>query len=886
MSKARFGACVLMSAAMTTPSALAQIALPDLTIHSARRHTRAAGPVVSRAVHVDVKPEPAHAPEPPPAPAPVEQKSEVKIDEFRPAASDTVQLLQNTPGVSTYEAGGVARLPAIHGLADDRLKIVVGGLQTTSACANHMNPPMSYVDPNNVGKIEVHSGVMSVSKGGDSIGGSIIVEPKKPVFAPARIPGEPLIEAQMAANGSTSPSLIPSWAPRGKGVQIDKVLSTGLISSFFRTTNNGVGVSGTFNVATDHYALLYNGAWQRATDYHAGREGYKVLSTGFISQNNSATLAYQNDGQELSLRGSVQNIPYQAFVNQRMDMTKNRAYQIDGNYTGNFDFGKVDLHAFWQYTNHTMGFLYDKQPDSMPMATNGADIGYTASLEHKLNDTDLLRVGSEFHAFRLNDYWDAIPDICALSQCLGKRGPYLGYGGGFMWANDYTTWNGDYTRTINMGMLMMGPLTQWNINNGRRDRVGHYAEWFSQWTPEWSTEVGLRNEIVMMNVDEAIPYDPRDPAPMPMLISGSGQFGDRRNRWTVMDMWNPDAVAADKFNQRDRSRVDINFDVTAKAKYEPDPFTTYEGGYSRKTRSPNLYERYTWVVGSMSTAMVNWFGDGNGYTGNVDLKPEVAHTFGVTGSWRSPTADWEARIAPFFSYVENYINAGRYAAFRFTGMFPPGYYTFQQLQFRNSNAMLYGFDVSGRMKFFESPDWGQISGNALINYTYGVDLGIGNAKNCVGFMSMAQPTVDAILYDQACYANATGLNPQDGLYNIMPLNARFSVEHRLGGLLSALELQWVDRKSHVSTQRNELQTPGYALLNFRTSYEWENFRLDFAIENLANTFYYPALGGFYMTGYKVWTNMGGNANTYAPFGPVGPVPGPGRNIIAGLTVKF
>jgi iron complex outermembrane receptor protein len=120
----------------------------------------------------------------------------------------------------------------------------------------------------------------------------------------------------------------------------------------------------------------------------------------------------------------------------------------------------------------------------------------------------------------------------------------------------------------------------------------------------------------------------------------------------------------------------------------------------------------------------------------------------------------------------------------------------------------------------------------------------------------------------------------------MPLNARFSVEHRLGGLLSALELQWVDRKSHVSTQRNELQTPGYALLNFRTSYEWENFRLDFAIENLANTFYYPALGGFYMTGYKVWTNRGGNANTYAPFGPVGPVPGPGRNIIAGLTVKF
>lgn len=893
MSRIVFQGGALALACVLAPPALAQVALPTLTIHAVRSHAQPTRPIVSQPVHEPpARSEPPPAPEPAPPPAPVAQKPETQIQELRPAASDTTQLLQNTPGVATYEAGGVSRLPAIHGLADDRLKILVGGVRTTSACANHMNPPMSYVDPNNVGKIEVHSGVMSVSKGGDSIGGSIIVEPKEPVFAPSRIPGppgdgQPTGESNGLAVGapaSAAPKawpVIPTWLAHGKGAQFDKVFVTGLISSFFRTVNNGVGVSGTFNVATDHWSLLYNGAWQRATDYHAGGEGYKVLSTGFISQNNSATLAYQNDGHLFSLRGSVQNIPYQAFVNQRMDMTKNRAYQLDAKYSGIFDFGTVDFHGFYQYTNHKMGFLWDKQPDNMPMTTNGLDVGYTAKLEHKLTDDDLLRVGSEFHAFRLNDWWDAVPDICALSNCLGKRGIYAGYGGGFMWANDYTTWNGDYTKTINMGMLMMGPMTQWNINNGRRDRFANYAEWLKQWSPEWSTELGLRNEIVMMNTGDVIPYDPRNPAPMPMLIAGTGLPWNPNNRWTVMDMWNPDADAAGIFNSRNRARVDINFDVTARARYQPDPFTTYEGGYSRKTRSPNLYERYAWAVGSMSTAMVNWFGDGNGYTGNLDLAPEVAHTFGLTGSWRAPNGDWEARIAPYFSYVENYINAARYAAFRFTGMFPPGFYTFQQLQFKNTNAILYGFDASGRLKLYESPDWGQLTGNALINYTYGIDLNVGNVQDCVGFMSMNRPTRFAIDYDQACYKYAPNSNPHDGLYNIMPLNARFSLEHRLGGWLNAVEVQWVDSKTHVSTQRNELKTPGYALLNLRSSYEWENMRVDLAIENLANTFYYPALGGFYMTGYKVWTNSGN-----APFGPVGPVPGPGRNFVAGLTVKF
>ena len=70
-------------------------------------------------------------------------------------------------------------------------------------------------------------------------------------------------------------------------------------------------------------------ATRAATDYHAGGNGPKVLSTGFISENHSATLAYQNDGHLFTLQGGYQNIPYQGFVNQRMDMTGNRAYSVN-----------------------------------------------------------------------------------------------------------------------------------------------------------------------------------------------------------------------------------------------------------------------------------------------------------------------------------------------------------------------------------------------------------------------------------------------------------------------------------------------------------------------------------------------------------------------------
>ena len=57
----------------------------------------------------------------------------------RRGGPDTTTLLSDIPGVSLYGSGGVSSLPVIHGLADDRLRVQVDGMNLISACANHMN---------------------------------------------------------------------------------------------------------------------------------------------------------------------------------------------------------------------------------------------------------------------------------------------------------------------------------------------------------------------------------------------------------------------------------------------------------------------------------------------------------------------------------------------------------------------------------------------------------------------------------------------------------------------------------------------------------------------------------------------------------------------------
>ena len=96
--------------------------------------------------------------------------------------------------------------------------------------------------------------------------------------------------------------------------------------------------------------------------------------------------------------------------------------------------------------------------------------------------------------------------------------------------------------------------------------------------------------------------------------------------------------------------------------------------------------------------MIGWFGDANGYVGNLDLKPETANTAAVTAAWRgNPASPWEVKLTPYYTYVQDYIDVN-YLATTMTNKV-------NVLQFANHDAELYGLNVSGSARFCATRTW-------------------------------------------------------------------------------------------------------------------------------------------------------------------------------------
>ena len=97
--------------------------------------------------------------------------------------------------------------------------------------------------------------------------------------------------------------------------------------------------------------------------------------------------------------------------------------------------------------------------------------------------------------------------------------------------------------------------------------------------------------------------------------------------------------------------------MTALARYQYSDQLDIEMGLARKVRSPNLYERYTWSSWAMAATMNNFVGDGNGYVGDVNLEPETAYTLSTTFDWHAADRSWNVTATPFYTHVDNYIDA-------------------------------------------------------------------------------------------------------------------------------------------------------------------------------------------------------------------------------------
>jgi iron complex outermembrane receptor protein len=670
------------------------------------------------------------------------------------STADAGHLLLEIPGVDLQAAGGLSSLPAIHGLSDDRLRIQVDGAEPVSACPNHMNAPLSYVAPSRIRRVKVFGAVAPVSVGGDSIGGTIRVSLAEPVFASR--------DQRYAAQAEAG--------------------------SFYRSDGNAMGYNLAASAAAHWLSLTYaessspsdnSTAGGSFKPVSAGREGGRLLAGNEVGSsayhgatNRSLGLALRRDGHLVQLDLSRQTVDFEGFPNQRMDMTGNDNWLMGLRYTGQFGWGDLVARLGYQDTRHKMDMGSDRYAYGTGMPMDSKAKNRAASIQGNIfvSETSLVRTGVEYQAYTLFDWWPAV--------------------GGVMGPNDF-----------------------WNIDYGRRHKLGLFAEWEGHLKDTLVAQIGVRGDRVGTNAAAVQGYD-------------NGLAG----------AWGNDAAA---FNAKSRQRSDHNWDVTGLLDYSQ----SYQAGYARKSRTPNLYQRYAWSTNAMAALMNNFLGDGNGYVGNVGLAPEIANTVSLTGHWHDPASKrWRVRATGYYTHIQDYIDARRCDAGQCSDANTATTTGFVLLQYANQSARLYGWDLSGHVVLVEGKSTGRIEAEGVVSYVRGKNL-------------------------------ATG----DNLYNIMPLHGRFLLGYRLGPWSVSPELVAVARKDKVSHVRNEMQTGAYWLLNLRSSIAWKRLRVDFAVENLLDRLYANPLGGAYLGQGASMTSNG------IPWGVV--VPGRGRSFLASVGVS-
>ncbi len=306
-------------------------------------------------------------------------------------------------------------------------------------------------------------------------------------------------------------------------------------------------------------------------------------------------------------------------------------------------------------------------------------------------------------------------------------------------------------------------LKQDSLNEVERARVGCYAEWQAEWTERWTTLLGVRSDTVWSDAADV-------------------------RQWFNMGMIPGDAAA---FNARDHSLMDANFDAMACVRFTPNESSSYELGFARKNRSPNLVERYLWTPLSASAGQA----DGRTYLGNLDLDPETSHQFSAAARWHGTR--WQVQITPFYNIVSDYIQGSPIARLDGNGR--------SVLQYQNlSRADLYGAEAATQYAF----------------------------------------TTNLTLRSTASYVRGRDLDNEDDLYRIAPLHGDVRLEYRVAGWHGRAVVEWAARQDRTARYNNEPETPGYALLHLETGYRFNQyFAALIGLENVFDEHYADHLGG-------------------------------------------
>ena len=572
----------------------------------------------------------------------------------------------------------------------------------------------------------------------------------------------------------------------------EKPVTKGSIQFFFQSNNDSAGINLNLTAASGDKSFKYFGSFVEANNSYTGASfkdpgasasgrgylaGDEIGSSRFKNQNHQFTLAKKDGQHYYEAMFAYQDSPYQSFPNQRMDSVGNTNYQFNMRYRAEYDWGKVSSQIYYEDTNHKHNFADDKQflyPNSygMPMEANGKTFGFLADGDVFMDDKSTLKIGAEIQLYGLDDKWESNPS-----------------GQGMMSGNDF-----------------------YNINDGERDRYDIYTQLDTLWSDRWLSSIGLRYGLVQTDSGYVQGYNPNN-------NMGSNQLDD--------------SVA---FNNRDRSKTDNNINLSMLGKYTPNKLSSLEFGYTIKSKSPNLYQRYTWSTWTMAANMNNLYGDGNGYVGKVDLKPETAHKIGFLIDHAGSDGRWMIKINPYYSFIDDYIDVESLSYRTDDG--------YSNLQFNNHDATIAGIDIAAKRNIFESWGYGKYNLSAKFNYQRGRNLD-----------------------------NSTDL------YNLMPANLTMGFNQELGKWQNSFVVRMVDKKTYTDGVRQERETAAFTIADLYSSYQFKDLKIVGSVENIFNRAYDNPNGGEYL-------GQGATMSTGISRSSSSQVPGIGRSLNLSLSYSF
>jgi iron complex outermembrane receptor protein len=304
--------------------------------------------------------------------SPVLSVTKLETSPVDASTSDTAGKLEGKPGAAVVRNGSQTGIVQLRGLANERVRIRVDGMSITPACPNHMDPPLHFLLPSDVGELDLRPGVTSVSEGGDSIAGSVSAVSKRPKLA-AGEKWEPVFESH----------------------------------ALYRSAEDGVDTGVTLGIANDRNSVAYRGQMLRGGSIRF--PGGTIRDSGYESQDHSLRAVRRLDDGQVDFDIGFFDGDFAGTPALPMDIVKDEALRVNLALEHEVRFGTLHARVYRHAIDHRMDNFSERPPGMMRMYSPAEteDVGVSADLETEAMG-GTWRVGTEVlanahHAYQVND---------------------------------------------------------------------------------------------------------------------------------------------------------------------------------------------------------------------------------------------------------------------------------------------------------------------------------------------------------------------------------------------------------------------------------------------------------------------------------------------------